>query len=135
MVFDAVFAELKQRYQAVLDDIDAAIDSPLTAADIERWSAGLAIPKDDLYARIALELAHGYHERQFSFTFCDAIVNDIFRMRIDTKQPGLEEPELFWNVFLAFDEGEYFHSENLDDDPEEEHTRPMIADIVAKNPR
>jgi hypothetical protein len=31
---------------------------------------------------------------------------------------------------LAFDEGEYYHNNNRDEDPIEVYTRPMIARIV-----
>ena len=64
------------------------------------------------------------------FAFCDAIINDIFRVLI----PNNEHSELFWSMFLAFDEGEYFHNNDRGEDPEEKYTRPIIAEIVAKNP-
>jgi hypothetical protein len=42
-------------------------------------------------------------------------------------------PDLFWSVFLAFDEGEYGHREDrTGDDPIAKYTRPMIAQIVTK---
>jgi hypothetical protein len=37
---------------------------------------------------------------------------------------------LFWSVFLAFDNGEYYHDNNREEDPEEVYTRPMIEQIL-----
>ena len=33
----------------------------------------------------------------------------------------------FWQVYLAFDEGEYYHGDNRDEDPVEAYTRPLVA--------
>jgi hypothetical protein len=40
-------------------------------------------------------------------------------------------PELFWNVYVAFDEGEYHRDNNRQDDPIEAYTRPLIAQILS----
>jgi hypothetical protein len=39
-------------------------------------------------------------------------------------------PEFFWQVYLAFDEGEYYHDDNREEDPVEVYTRPMITQII-----
>lgn len=39
-------------------------------------------------------------------------------------------PDLFWQVFSAFDAGEFHRREDKSDDPVAEHTEPAIADIV-----
>ena len=39
-------------------------------------------------------------------------------------------PELFWSVYLAFDEGEYYHNGNRDQDPVAVYTVPMINEII-----
>jgi hypothetical protein len=62
-----------------------------------------------------------------TFAFCDAVVNDLYGVLTSTDEP---RPALFWDVFLAFDEGEYYHGNNRDEDPVEVYTRPMIARIV-----
>ena len=43
-------------------------------------------------------------------------------------------PALFWEVYLAFDEGEYYHNDKRDEDPPEVSTRPMIARILEDLP-
>ncbi len=39
-------------------------------------------------------------------------------------------PKFFLAVYLAFDEGEYYHDANRDEDPIETYTRPAIARIL-----
>jgi hypothetical protein len=41
-----------------------------------------------------------------------------------------ERPDLFWRIYGSFDEGEYYHDGNRQEDPAEAYTRPMIADIL-----
>jgi hypothetical protein len=43
-------------------------------------------------------------------------------------------PELFWDVYLAFDAGEYYHDNDRSIDPVEAFTRPRIAEIVKNLP-
>jgi hypothetical protein len=80
-----------------------------------------------LYDQIAIRLAYGFHASEMTFAFCDAVVNDLHGVIISADEL---RPELFWAVYLAFDEGEYYHGNNRDEDPVEVYTRPMIARIV-----
>ena len=72
-------------------------------------------------------LVVGFNASKLSFAFCDAVVNDLFGPYTDTAKP---KSELFWDVYLAFDEGEFYHGNNRDEDPVETYTRPMIARIL-----
>ena len=40
------------------------------------------------------------------------------------------DPKFFGKVYFAFDEGEYYHGNNRDEDPLEVYTRPRIARVV-----
>ena len=84
-----------------------------------------------MYDLIAVYLARGFHDSELSFEFCDAVVNDIHRVITFADE---SRPALFWDVYLAFDEGEYYHNDKRDEDPVEVYTRPMIARIVANHP-
>ena len=55
------------------------------------------------------------------------MVNDLYGVITSTDEHC---PTLFWDVYFAFDEGEYYHGNNRDEDPVEVYTRPMIARIV-----
>jgi hypothetical protein len=55
------------------------------------------------------------------------VVNDLAGPVTDTSGP---RPRVFWEVYSAFDEGEYYHGSNRDEDPVEVYTRPRIARVV-----
>jgi hypothetical protein len=92
-----------------------------------RWSALLDEPRSALYDQVAMNLAQGVHSSEMTFAFCDAVVNDLYGVITSTDEHC---PALFWDVFIAFDEGQYYHGNNRDEDPVEVYTRPMIARIV-----
>src|SRR5665213_3539834 len=129
MPLDAVLTELKSMFRTAF----AATGAPvvrLSNADIERWSVDLAVPRAGLYDLLALRLAHGFHRGEFPFAFCDWIVNDIHGVITMANE---DRPDLFWNVLLAFDAGEYYHDNNRNEDPVAKYTRPLIAQIVGRH--
>mgnify|MGYP001553734787 CR=1 FL=1 len=103
----------------------------LTDDDIQRWSTLIGKPRSALYDQIAVYLARGFHCSELEFEFCDAVVNDIHA--IITLANDVR-PDLFWEVYLAFDEGEYHHSNKREEDPVEVYTRPLIARFIDKIP-
>jgi len=125
MILDDVMAELHEKYP------DAVSQPPgrLSTIDVERWSRAIGHTTSDLYDQIAARLACGFHTSELTFTFCDAVVNEIHAMiRLRGEGPS----DLLWKVFLAFDSGEFSHDGNRDQDPVETYTRPEIARIVAE---
>ena len=99
----------------------------LTETDVERWSAACGWSRSQLFDEIAKRLALGYNASDLSFDFCDMVVNDLAGPVTNTSGP---RPQIFWEVYSAFDEGEYYHGNNRNEDPVEVYTRPMIARIV-----
>ncbi len=124
MSFDDVEADLIRLYQIHADDPEAR----LREEDVQRWSASLGIPRSELYDRIAVYLARGFNDSELSFEFCDAIVNDLHGIITFADE---ERPDLFWKVYLAFDEGENYHGNDREQDPVDVYTRPWIARIVS----
>lgn len=122
-----IMIELKTLYKDQLGYPHPRVPG-LTEADIQRWSALLLEPRSTLYDQIAMNLAQGFYASEMTFAFCDAVVNDLHGL-ITTNDEL--RPALFWSIYLAFDEGEYYHKNNRDEDPVEVYTRPMIASIVA----
>jgi hypothetical protein len=122
-----IFAELKVNYNDDYLSLPAPRAGKLTDADIQCWSESLGRPRAAVYELIALHLARGFHNFALTFRYCDDIVNDLHSVI-----SSLDEcrPPLFWEVFLAFDEGEYYHGNNRQEDPEATYTRPLIARIV-----
>ncbi|MDB5667272.1 MAG: hypothetical protein JWL74_222, partial [Alphaproteobacteria bacterium] len=100
-------------------------------ADIARWTQGRIEAETALYDSIAAELARGYCEGRYSFTFCDDVVNALYHSMISrqaAEQPPAPWPKLFWRVFEAFDAGE-LASPSVPD-PIRTYTDPEIAEIV-----
>ena len=126
MPFDVVLADLKSIYQ-IRSDQTPFFTSRLTEADIQRWTASLGVSRAALYDQIAIHLARAFYNSELTFAFCDAVVNDIHGVITGANE---ELPDLFWSVYLAFDEGEYYHNNNRDEDPIEIYTRPQIAEII-----
>lgn len=133
-----VFADLRQIYAMEFNlwvlpptgewRFGGSDEQHLSEEDVQRWSALTGAPRAVLYDQIAACLALGFHNSELTFTFCDAVVNDIHDV---ITCAGEDRPELFWNVFLAFDNGEYRHKDNPGADPVAAYTRPMIEEIVA----
>jgi hypothetical protein len=91
---------------------------------------GEVIP--DRFDAIAIKLARGYHYGLLSYGFCDGVVNLLVgRLYSDALADRDTWPDLFWEIYLAFDQGEYFRIGERDVDPAEKYTRPLIAEIVA----
>ena len=123
-----IISELKTFY---IDEVPyPALDRHLTEADVVRWSTGRGWSRRQLFDEIAKCLAQGFHTSELSFEFCDAVVNDLFGPVTNTSGP---KPEVFWDVYSAFDEGEYYHGDNRDEDPVETYTRPMIDRLVRES--
>jgi hypothetical protein len=96
------------------------LDRHLTEADVLRWSTARSLSRRQLFDEIAKYLAFGFQSSELSFEFCDAVLNDLFGPVTNTSGP---KPEVFWDVYSAFDEGEYYHGNNRDEIP----WRPTLA--------
>ena len=122
MHIDTIVEELKLRY-----GVDGSRHGPISDNDIEKWSDNIGLSGGALYDALALRLADGFHRSEYSFGFCDMVVNYLFA-RGTLREDRL--PDLFMSVFLAFDSGEFYHDNNREEDPVEMYTRPQLADIL-----
>lgn len=120
--FDAVATDLFRLY--------GPAGEGLTEEDVRRWSDLIEMDRGTLYDRIALFLARGFYIGELPFEFCDRIVNDIHAVICFADEC---RPETYWETYLAFDEGENYHSNNPEEDPVDFYTKPQIARIVAKH--
>jgi len=122
----SVIFEIQRRYAVDWED-----QAP-TEADLLAWSGGSWLAQALLYDQIAAQLAVGYHEKRYSFEFCDEIVNHLYGIMIgqqagDSPPPW---PKLFIRVFEAFDAGEFASPHLPPHDPVKTYTDPEIAEIV-----
>jgi hypothetical protein len=100
--------------------------------DVIRWAVAESLTLPDFYEKLALYLAKEYHQGRLSFEICDAIVNDLWVVILHEHRGEFKIPEMFYEVFSAFDEGEYHHSKDKSDDPISDYTDPWIAEILEK---
>jgi hypothetical protein len=117
-----VVSEMKGLYNDQLGFPDSRVPG-LTSTDVDRWSGLIAGSRSKLHDQVALILAQGFQTPELSFAFCDAVINDLHGVITSADE---HRPEFFWEVYLAFDEGEYYHGNNREEDPVEVYTPPMI---------
>ena len=99
--------------------------------EIERWTEVVGTTRRGAYNVMALHLAVGFREGRLAFWFCDAVSNAILGfVHEDFIALGEDSwPELFNEVYLAFDSGEIGTPEV---GSVAVHTRPAIAEIVER---
>ncbi len=99
---------------------------------MEQCTGPLGEVQPEKFDALALVLAHWYHKGKLSFAFCDAVVNilveSVFSDAVAQRDTW---PHIFWDVYLAFDAGEFHRSGENHIDPAEKYTRPLIAEILA----
>ena len=129
MTEDAL-SELVERFHA--DD-----SSKIRKDDVVRWAGSLG--NWDFYNEISLRLARKYQSGELSYTVCDGILNELWISVLD----GLAEsagdrvkvPYPFYEVYEAFDAGEFNRQRDRSDDPVKDHTDSLISELLAKYPR
>jgi hypothetical protein len=99
----------------------------LTEDDVPRLAGEVGLSRGALYDALHLYLARGYAARELTYEFCDRAVNHVMGVT------GYDVPDLAWEIFSAFDEGEYYHSpeeQAQEEDPAEKYTRPWIERVL-----
>jgi hypothetical protein len=79
-------------------------------------------------------LANMYYRGDLNYEFCDALVNiawsDILSEFGGEKTDAW--PSDFYEVYEAFDAGEFHRKEDKSDDPEIDHTVPLIREFLER---
>ncbi len=84
---------------------------------------------------LALALAKGYQDQRYDFEFSDGAANWLFGFMtedifLSSNNNTLPSPA--YDVYLAFDEGEYHHQGDAEDIvAEEKYTKPRINEILS----
>ena len=107
-------------------------DHPFATVDADAAWAEHGLTRGELFDAISRRIARGYSSGEFSFGFCDAVMNHVYSFML--LKHDMAPPDFSYSVFLAFDEGEYQHRDDPEDSsPEELYTKPMIAEILASD--
>lgn len=90
---------------------------------------------DAMLDAVSLRLARRYADGQLSFELADAIANELYVLPIAySARTDNFWPPLFWEIYLAFDSGEFHRTHDRSDDPVAEHTAPAIQALLARLP-
>jgi len=105
-------------------------------AELESWCAQTGLSTTDLLNGFAKILAIEFHEGRATYEFCDMVVNNLFEPIIEGVEQVIEGQsgtKLAWDVYLAFDAGEYYRAgETPGSTGPDERTARLIADIVKR---
>lgn len=109
------------------DFLKRVSQSPLTVADLEQAAVELQIDEFALCDMIARDVGEGYLSGKYSWEFGDVTMSNLSAIRL--RNCDRELSEFAWQVFVAFDEGEYKHpgTPELDGEP---RTRLMLEAIL-----
>jgi hypothetical protein len=128
MTIDDIVSHLISAYIPV--DRQTVQPAGLNNRDVAKWIEATGLSRSALYDALALRLALGFQSKTLEFDFCDQVVNDLHAV---ISVQNEDRPEFFWNVFLAFDAGEFYPNDNRSIDPVEAYTRPQIAKVLANH--
>lgn len=128
MNIDVLVPELWQRYPFLDNEALRVRLGRIREADVAGWAAECGGERGRVYDEFARYLAVAFDEGRLPFAFCDAVMNDLEAVIAHAHD---SRPDLFWQVYLAFDAGEYHRRDDRSDNPAAEHTKPAIAAIVA----
>ena len=80
------------------------------------------------------QLAKMYDQGVLNYEFCDSLVNIAWSDWLDpfNDEKGNTWPSDFYEVYEAFDAGEYYRNDDKSDDPIADHTNPMIQDFLKR---
>ncbi|WP_223478244.1 hypothetical protein [Oricola indica] len=106
--------------------------SKIRKDDIVRWAGSLS--NWAFYNEISINLAWKYQSGELSYTVCDSIMNELWNSVLDglAESAGDQVPYPFYEVYEAFDAGEFYRHRDKSDAPVKDHTDPMISELLAK---
>ncbi len=115
-----------------LDDLIAqAAEAPgqrITENHVRSLTEDLS--NEAFYNSLGLEVARRYQGGALSYTRCGSIMNDLWSVLVGHLNSRMV-PSPFYEIYEAFDAGEYHRKKDKRDSPETDFTRPMIEAILA----
>lgn len=134
MTFESeIAAELAKRLLDGRADADFYYGLPEDQFTV--WSERHGRPLLDVFNVVARWIATEFHARRLSFEEGDAWMNDLQPSALHLLLPNggaVDQTELWWRVYEAFDLGEY--ARVAGQDPVETDTRPLIDQILRTTP-
>lgn len=102
----------------------------LSAAELVEAAIELRLDERALCDLVAREMGEGYLAGKYSWEFGDATMNNLFSTAHGDADCGFSD--FAWDVFAAFDEGEYHHADSpeLDGEP---RTKLMLEAVFGRS--
>lgn len=102
MDIDRIVSELREKAEGPLRPSPMA-----TPDDLTRWGVDNE-NLDDMLDAVSLRVARRYAARELTFEIASAMANDLYVVPlIYADRTGDYWPELFWEIYLAFDSGNF----------------------------
>src|SRR6478735_11137150 len=101
------------------------------AAKFRRWVGDETSRDIELIEAVCRFIAIAYHDGRIPFEEADAVANLLWEYESAYLTERITPP-ILWDVFTAFDAGEYHRTTDQSDDPVGEFTNPAIAKIVSR---
>ena len=129
-MYDEALSDLRNLYRGGLSKTGWGGD--VRKEDVARWAELSELTLSQVFDRVGVELARDYAGGILTWEFCDAAANRLFGVLTVLSMDGaveMEEPEQFWNFYLAFD-----RSETVPPERAEETAQKHVADFLAGVP-
>jgi len=122
-----------RNFQELIDVVVSDPSQPITHEDVTRLAKAIGLTA--FYNSAGLEVAQRFDNGSLSYAICDAIMNDLWNLALDDLDDldAQQLPEPFYQIYEAFDAGEYHRRSNKAEDPVAEFTQPMITEILRKS--
>ena len=78
-------------------------EQPLSLVDIDRFAASMSMTSEQFYEAVLIAVAEAFQRGDLTFSVGDAVANRLWTLSEHSLAGRARE------VFLAFDEGEYYH--------------------------
>lgn len=114
--------------------LSTAQRAELKLTDLLFYSRQLGLRPAELLNTLSIEAARRFILGEMSFEIGDDIMNGLFTVIVDL---GMDEqmPQPAFNIYLAFDEGEYHHSGGSEHiKPSECYTRLQLLELLRELP-
>lgn len=119
--------KIDQQVSGLAAIASALPERAISVDDLLRLSGGMI--DQDFHNLVALKVARKFQAGAISYIVCGVVMNDLWSIFIVGSQEGAI-PSPFYEIYEAFDAGEYYRTEDHSDDPAQDHTVPMIEEIL-----
>ncbi|WFU06265.1 hypothetical protein QA648_24430 (plasmid) [Rhizobium sp. CB3171] len=125
------FQNIDEHVLAMIEMASREPPMPISSDDVLGWVGSLS--NHDFFSSVGLRIARKYRAGTVNYSVCDSIMNDLWSVLVG----HLEEhalPSPFYEIYIAFDAGEYHRMADYSDVPERDYTVPMIDNILRNFP-